>query len=305
MGVATFEEPGSVGWTSRGKTKLEIDVNDRDLPKQRAKPRQLSKPLHSGENEEADTQIVLSLARGLDILSAFRRTDNALGNAELAERTGITKPTVSRLTYTLAAHGFLQFDARARVYSLGVKAIAMGAVAMATTSVRSQALPLMRSLAQGSQFNVGLGMRDAHQMVYIEACEGDALIALRLFPGSRVPLATSAMGRAYLAALPDQERELQMAELRPRYDDDWPRIVRGIEQACSDLATHGFCTSLGDWQKDIHGLAVPVRPIPGQGRFVVNLGGPAYALREADIRDKLGPQLVDLVQTLEVLLGLR
>jgi DNA-binding IclR family transcriptional regulator len=278
-------------------------LTNSETRKDRAKPRQLSRPIVGDAEDEADTQIVLSLARGLEILGAFRRSDTALGNAELAERTGFTKPTVSRLTYTLAAKGFLQFDARARLYSLGVKAIAMGAIALATTSLRTQALPLMRALAQGSQFNVGLGMRDGHQMVYIEACESDALIALRLFPGSRVPLATSAMGRAWLAALPASEREALMAELRPRYDDDWPRIVQGIEQACTDLASRGYCTSLGDWQKDIHGVAVPVRGPQGQERYVVNLGGPAYALREVDIVGKFGPQLVDLVRTLEELQG--
>src|SRR5690554_3563507 len=49
-----------------------------------------------------DTQFVSSVARALAVLNAFLPKGGRLGNTELAERTGLTKPTVSRLTYTLA-----------------------------------------------------------------------------------------------------------------------------------------------------------------------------------------------------------
>lgn len=41
---------------------------------------------------------VTALARGLDVLGAFRSGDRSLGNPELAERTGLPKPTISRIT---------------------------------------------------------------------------------------------------------------------------------------------------------------------------------------------------------------
>jgi DNA-binding IclR family transcriptional regulator len=280
-----------------------MTVDDRRTP--RSKPRQAMADSCAGRpgEQDDDTQLVVALSRGLKILDAFGRADSALGNAELAERTGLTRPTVSRLAYTLAQHGYLHFDARRREYRLGIAAITLGSVAMMMTNVRIIAVPLMRELASGSHFNVGLGTRDGHQMVYTDTCEGDALIALRLFPGSRVPLVTSAMGRAFLTTLSSAERERLLAELRPRHEGDWALALKGVEAALDDVAQFGFCASIGAWQKDINGVGVPIAAMAGQPQYVFNLGGPAYALPEAQLRENLGPKLVAIARTVEAILA--
>ncbi|WP_052129348.1 IclR family transcriptional regulator [Sphingomonas sp. 35-24ZXX] len=251
-----------------------------------------------------DNQIIAALSRGLAVLDAFSRADTSLGNAELAARTGLTKSTVSRLAYTLARHNYLQFDPHSREYRLGVGAITLGAVALAMTNVRTLALPLMRELAAGSRFNVGLGTRVDRQMVYTDACEGDALISLRLLPGSRIPIATSAMGRAYLARLTPGEREAVLAELRPRYDDDWPTVLAGVDAAVAEYERYGYCSSIGDWHKDINGIAVSIVTPPGEPVRIFNLGGPAYALSEAELRETHAPRLLAAVRTIEDALGI-
>ena len=54
-----------------------------------------------------DRKFVTALARGLEVLRVFTPTEGLLGNGEIAERTGLPKPTVSRLTYTLTKLGYL------------------------------------------------------------------------------------------------------------------------------------------------------------------------------------------------------
>lgn len=267
----------------------------------RAKPRQ-AQHLDLTPDQD-DTQIVAAVSRALTLLETFTREDLSLGNAELAERTGLSKSTVSRMTYTLALHNFLVFDPRTREYRLGTGAIRLGAVALAATNVRSTALPLMQQLARGSHFNIGLGTREDLRMIYTDTAEGDALVALRLFPGSRIPIATSAMGRAYLAATAPAEREDILDRLRSRHGDEWGRIRAGVEEAMEQLRTAGFCSSIGDWQKDINGVAVPIVPVPGSPLYVLNLGGPAYALSEEHVRERLAPRLVEIARAVEAALG--
>lgn len=271
-------------------------------PSERAKPRQAGQLGSALGEDDTDSQIVSALSRGLALLDCFNRNDRSLGNAELADRTGLTKPTVSRLTYTLSLHNYLTFDQHLREYRLGPRAIRLGAIALATTNVRTLAGPLMQQLATGSQFNVGLGTRDDLQMVYTDAAEGDALVALRLFPGSRVPIATSAMGRAYLAACPQPEREGILDSLRPRYGDDWSRICKGVDNAITELERYGYCTSIGDWQKDINGVAVPIAVTTRGSLYVLNLGGPAYALPESDLRNALAHGLIAIARQVEAIL---
>ena len=65
-----------------------------------------------------DRQYIKSLARGFEVLRAFRSEDRGISNAELARRTGLPKPTLSRLTFTLLSLGYLHLDEETGRYSL-------------------------------------------------------------------------------------------------------------------------------------------------------------------------------------------
>ncbi len=68
--------------------------------------------------DQADPSFATTLAHGLDVLAAFRNGTGSLSNAELALHTGLSRPTVSRLTYTLAQLGYLKRNAKGR-FELG------------------------------------------------------------------------------------------------------------------------------------------------------------------------------------------
>src|SRR5215469_5383641 len=75
---------------------------------------------------DGDRKFVAALARGLEVLRAFTATDGLLGNGEIVERTGLPKPTVSRLTYTLTKLGYLTYVERLGKYQLAPAALALG-----------------------------------------------------------------------------------------------------------------------------------------------------------------------------------
>ncbi|NIQ10280.1 MAG: helix-turn-helix domain-containing protein, partial [Gammaproteobacteria bacterium] len=70
-----------------------------------------------GKSETKDPQVITALARGLSVLRCFRQGDRFLGNQEIAERTGLPKATVSRLTNTLTVLGYLNHSKRFNQYS--------------------------------------------------------------------------------------------------------------------------------------------------------------------------------------------
>ncbi|MDE1714428.1 helix-turn-helix domain-containing protein, partial (plasmid) [Chromobacterium amazonense] len=70
--------------------------------------------------QQADRPFVTALARGLEVLAAFRPGEGALSNQELARRTGLPKSTVSRLSYTLTRLGYLQPEGDGGPYRLGL-----------------------------------------------------------------------------------------------------------------------------------------------------------------------------------------
>lgn len=257
----------------------------------------VAKPF-AADDDTADTQYVAAVARALQVLDAFRNGGEPMGNSELADRTGLPKPTVSRLTYTLAQSGYLAYDTKRREYELGGGALALGAAALSRRNVRTLARPLMRNLADESGFNVGLGTHDHEQwMIYTDACQGASLIGLRLRSGDRIPVLTSAMGRAWLAALENDARDAWLSALPASETACW---AGAIEAARNDVRQYGFCISVGDWHKDIHGVAAPIRT--GERPFALNLGGPAYRLPLHRLTEEFGPRLAAIAQRIEVAL---
>lgn len=244
------------------------------------------------EPEEVDRQFVVAASRALNILSAFKAKDQPLGNRELAGRTGMPETMVSRYAHTLTALGFLNFDPKRETYDLGGSTLALAHTALARISLRRIAVPLLQDLADRANANVGLGIRDRNMMLYAEACEGSGPVGLRLFPGSRIPIASSAMGRAYLSAMSEAAREQLLEELAPQFGAEWNAVRRGVDRALREIAQSGFCTSIGDWQKDINGVAIPLIEPGTDTIYVINLGGPAYMLSERDIAEEHGPELL-------------
>ena len=110
--------------------------------------------------ENKDRQFVNALARGLEILRCFRPGEKYLANTELAKRTGMPKPTISRLTYTLIKLGYLGYSADRGQYHLRSAVLSLGNSLLSNIDVRKLARPAMRELAEHAQASVAIGIRD-------------------------------------------------------------------------------------------------------------------------------------------------
>jgi DNA-binding IclR family transcriptional regulator len=260
------------------------------------------------DSNGGDRQFITSLYRGLEVLRAFRPEDRAgLSNSDLAERTGLPNSTVSRLTYTLLKTGYLSYDTHTGRYRMGVPVLSLGYACLSGLPVREAAQGYMQELADycGEGVMIALGGRDERTMTYLATARSKGLLALQLGVGSRISLARSAMGRAYLAACDDEERDMLLSDLAAHADPArWSDIRAGIDEARAQIENRGFYCNFGGWHSDVNSAAVPFRPQnPGEPLLVFNLGGPASSLKKARVETELGPKLLDLVRSFS--LGIR
>ncbi len=242
-----------------------------------------------------DRQTVTALARGLGVLRCFGAGDRWLGNMEMAERTGLPKPTISRLTRTLTKLGYLQYDEVLKKYGLGGGVTSLGLVALSQMDVRRIARPLMQALAERTHACVNLAMNDHHAMVYVDRYSSASSYTVQVDVGSRLPIGNTSVGRAFLCGLPDGRRAELLNDLRTENAADWPRLRKGIERAMRDYVEHGYCSSLGEWRPEVHAIAVPLRRGEGFPPIVFSCSGPAFELTVEAVQRDVGPRLVALV----------
>ncbi len=246
---------------------------------------------------------VTALARGLEILSAFRIGDGPLGNQELARRANLPKPTVSRMTHTLAQLGYLSFHPGQETYELGGRTLSLGYAAISNMDIRRVARPIIKEIAERENLHIALGIRDRLMVLAVETWEGRSLIGLRLPPGARMPIATTSAGKAYLATVAEEERRSVLEEVRRQHGDEWPRIETSVNQARRDMARYGYCLSLGEWQSDINGAGAAVVLPNGSGVYALSIGGPAYMVSREQLRSEYGPMLAAAARRIEAELG--
>jgi IclR family pca regulon transcriptional regulator len=158
-----------------------------------------------------------SLERGLAILRAFSPERPWLGIAEIAEELEMSRPTTHRYASTLVALNYLE-QGRGRKYRLGMRAGDPGRAAVASTAVRKLQPELLRELREASGCTASLAVIDGAYIVYVDrahaAQQGRSEVTTRLGRGSRLPAASTALGRAMLAALNEPELRATLADDR-------------------------------------------------------------------------------------------
>src|ERR1700748_2642755 len=154
--------------------------------------------------DHTDPSFATTLAHGLDVLAAFRNRAGGLSNADLAAATGLSRPTVSRLTYTLAQLGYLKRDAKGR-FVLGLGVLATAYPLLSAIKVRQTARPLMRDFAAYARGTGSIAMPFGLDFIYVETLRTTDAVPHLPDVGFSSSLATTATGRALLSLFTEEE----------------------------------------------------------------------------------------------------
>jgi DNA-binding IclR family transcriptional regulator len=257
-------------------------------------------PVTNGQ-QRPDT--VSALDRGIAVLRCFTETRRTLTSTELSRLTGVPRPTVTRLAQTLVTLGLMKQEPEGDRYMLGPGVVSLGRVFLAGLDVRAIARPHMQELAEAASGSVYLAVADGLDMVLIEACRPrSTLLAPRLDVGSRAPIANSALGRAYLWALPADERQRMMESLRLARGSDWAALEPGLKRSLEDAERTGYSVSAGEFHREINSVSVPLVG-PNDEVMALNCGTAAFLFTEDHLRQVVAPQLLKMAEALAADIG--
>jgi IclR family transcriptional regulator, positive regulator for flagellar biogenesis len=254
-----------------------------------------SRPQSREKEKGRDGEEVLALSRGLDVLRRIAAADAPVSNRELAEWTGIPKPTVSRITATLVSANLLLQLPDSERFVLTASVLELSNGFLRNFDIRARARPFLIELADKTCLSVHLAVRDRLEMVAIDAIRPrSAVLVSRLEVGSRMDMSRTAIGRAYLAALGEYDRDCLLQSLRIASGDDWPGVYNALERGLADALRMGFAISIGEWHEGLNAVAAGFVGPSGQ-RYAVNCGGAEYQAPREVLLDKVVPALLECV----------
>lgn len=149
--------------------------------------------------------IVKPVYKALQVLQCLGKENRKLALTEICQRVRLPKTTVFRYLYTLRECGFVAYDADTDQYWLGLRVLELGKLASEQLHIREIALPLMRDLRDRFNETVNLGVLDGGEVVYVELVESRHSLRMQPGLGIRDPVYSTALGKAILAFLPQDQ----------------------------------------------------------------------------------------------------
>ena len=227
-----------------------------------------------------------------------------MSNQEIAAKSSLPRPTVSRLTTNLTGLGYLSYSTASRKYRLGTSVLALGFSALSNVDIRVLARPLLQRLADQEDALVVLASRDAMAMVCNEVCHSSkSIFSLRVNVGSRLVLPYSAMGLALLGAMTPEERAEALRQISRSYKKNWQELQELIEAAVEQFRRCAFCTTLETLESGINGIAVAIDTPGAPHSFTIGLAGPSFRFPAERLESDLGPKLLAIRRDLETRLA--
>jgi len=226
------------------------------------------------------------LSKAVDVLEAL-----VFGEAqtlrEIAEASGIEKAAVYRILNTLEERGLAIRDAHKR-YVPGPQLLAMSSALMKGQDVVADLLPVMNDLRDEFHETVNLGALVGDHIQYLAIVESPLSLRMTAEVGSLHSARSTALGKAILASLDDDQLRFALGADMP--DGDEARILQDDLQQTRD---RGYAI---DFEENERGAICVAAIVGGAGhgrQHALSVSGPITRMTPPVI-ERLGARLREL-----------
>lgn len=245
---------------------------------------------------------VKTVKRSIDILNLLAEDGSQVGVIELSKRLKTSQSTVYRILSTLAAEGYVAQDPQTEKYRLGLQGIILAGAALNQLEIRKQAISLLERLVAATSCNANLGILHQQHVMYIARIDGPKSARMYTPVGRRAPAHATALGKAMLAFLPQDEVD---RILRSDLTVCTPHTITdraALAQELRRTRERGYAVDEEEFLAGIRCIGVPVRGPSGTVEAALSLSGSVFQIREEDI-EQLARLLQDAAYELSGRLG--
>lgn len=230
--------------------------------------------MSSHESKSKAESSVGTLRRGLSILQ-YVSVQGEATPVTVAAALGTSRSTTYRIIETLRDFGFLESNPATGALRLGIRAIELGMAALADVDVINVAPPYLRDLAAETLETVFLAVPNQDEMVYVFKEESTLPVRMNCKLGSRRPLHSTALGKAYMSVLPEDDRKALIGRLDfVRFTPNTITDPQLLEDNLALSRVRGFAFDDVEGEEGVSCVAAPVRDFSGLPIAAVSVSGP-------------------------------
>jgi IclR family acetate operon transcriptional repressor len=248
-------------------------------------------------------EVVQSVVRAISLLNCLAESSDGSSLTGVAQRTGLSAATAHRILTTLQQEQYARFDVERRSWSVGVQAFVTGSAFARDRSLVETARPQMVRLMRETGETVSLAIEDNGEAVYLLRVESWQMVRAIAKPGSRVSLHCSAVGKALLAAMPDEcaagiMNQRGMPKLTPNTLTNWHALQADLERC----RQRGYAFDDQELSLGLRCVASVVYNEYGEAFGAISASGPALRLPDHRIAS-LGKRVREAALSITAALG--
>lgn len=206
--------------------------------------------------------------------------EKSLSFSEISGALPFARTTVHRILYSLEKLGYVEKDETHARYQLAGKFFDLTAQAVHFRKLRAVARTAMQSLLLHFGETVNLGILDDGQVSYIEVLQSPSALRIAATPGERNPVHCTALGKTFLAYLPENEI-LAILDKYPLIRMT-PKTITQKKHLLEHLALVREKALALDMEENLSGVLCVAAPIFDQGGRVIaslSVSGPVTRMK--------------------------
>lgn len=219
-----------------------------------------------------------TIEKGMRVLEFIVSSASPVRLSTVAKELQLQKSNAHRTINTLVALGYVTQDEDTGLYRPTLKLFEQGSQVIRLHPLRRAAAPYFQDLHRNLAETVNFCVLDDSTALVIDKLLSPRALRFTTQPGSRLPLAMTAAGRALLAYAEDPELLLRqsIAKMPPRPEAklDPEKVIKSLTK----IRKNGFAELKNGWTPGIFSIAVPLRGTDGVATAALGVSGPVERL---------------------------
>lgn len=256
----------------------------------------------ANEQYKGDPNFMASLARGLEVLQAFKPHYSQMSVSEISQLTGIPRAAVRRCLYTLNALGFVHCP-DGRHYRLLPRVLTLGHAYLSSSELAKAAQNSLDYLSKLLNESCSVATLDGDHILYIARASVKRIMTIDLGRGSRLPAYATSMGMVLLSALDEQQLADYLSRVTLSALTDFTVTSAEVLRAeLEQVRRQGYAINDQQLEIGLRSIAVPMYSRKGGVVAAMNVGANAAQVSAAELRERVLPQLQRAAMELALLL---
>lgn len=230
-------------------------------------------------SENNDPSITRAFQRGLSVFEALAtwRDTAGVGVTQVAAEVGLDKATTARLLNTLCVAGYAYQDSQSKLYKPTAKILALGNAYQSNLDLPVRAMPYLHELRRRTDETIHLGVAEMDRIVYIAKLETQQPVQIASAIGQTMPMHTTALGKAILAAMTEEEREplLRRLDLTAKTARSLDTI-EALQSNLQEITERGYSVDDRENEESITCVGAAIVDAAGRVHGAISVSGPSF-----------------------------